>query len=918
MNASPTTRWRSNGRPRDTLTKLGVIAATVLSAACAVEGGELVGSSSAALCTPSTFSAAPGSPAPAGALVELNATGGCDAGETPEYLFLYRGAGAQTPIGGWGAPSASWDTTGLPSGRYSLVVQSRAVGTTTIATRKLYYLLGAVCPTATLSITPGANEFGLAATASCVGGATPEFRFLSQPQTGGPATEIRSWGSSPNATFSTLGLAPGTYALRVDVRGTGNFSGYDVSESKSVLIGEGCDELTLGTSPSSPQDLGTLVGINAVAECDGSAVPEYRFFLREPGAASSEELRGWGPGTFGWDTSGLASGRWLIDARARAVDNLSTIESRIVQPYLLGDVCQGVALSTTPPSPSMAGAPVTLNASATCRGAAVPEYLFRIKRPGEAFAELRGWGGPSVPWDTVGATPGQYTLSVYARGQGNLSDFESKRDIRFDLQPGPPTTTYVELTGNDANDCRTVATACRTLQAAFNKVVAGGTIVVGTGRHFPGSKLFVAKNVTIEGADDATTFIDGSAAINLIEINPGITATLRGLTLTRARPAIINRGELDLEEATLSENTGPQGGALFNGHIARLRTVVVVGNSVASNSGGGIYNEHTLEIEDSVIANNSTPFIGGGVFALGSFAAPELTRTTLRRTSVTENRAAAGGGVGNWDGTLVVEDSSIDDNHTSPEAGCTAPANGGGGAIWHQGELDVRRSTLNGNDTCGAGAAVISIIAGRFEDVLVSNNRGSEAIFAQGLDAELRLVRTTVTGTVSDLPFRGDGVWANDKVTRCSIENSTISGNLKYGLGVATGAICDVRYSTITQNARAAVVNDGEVRLTGTILEAPGLVCDLFAGGGGIYTSHGDNIASDASCDLVAAGDMPSTAPLLAPLADNGGFAPTHALLPGSPALNTALDTTCPSDDQRRISRPQGAACDIGSYEQVP
>lgn len=53
--------------------------------------------------------------------------------------------------------------------------------------------------------------------------------------------------------------------------------------------------------------------------------------------------------------------------------------------------------------------------------------------------------------------------------------------------------------------------------------------------------------------------------------------------------------------------------------------------------------------------------------------------------------------------------------------------------------------------------------------------------------------------------------------------------------------------------------------------------------------------------------------PRLAPLADYGGPAPTMALLPDSPARNTAITAVTPTD-QRGFSRPVGPP-DIGAYE---
>jgi hypothetical protein len=50
--------------------------------------------------------------------------------------------------------------------------------------------------------------------------------------------------------------------------------------------------------------------------------------------------------------------------------------------------------------------------------------------------------------------------------------------------------------------------------------------------------------------------------------------------------------------------------------------------------------------------------------------------------------------------------------------------------------------------------------------------------------------------------------------------------------------------------------------------------------------------------------------------ADNGGPTRTHALLAGSPAIETALSGCATiATDQRYVARPQGSHCDIGAFE---
>ena len=88
--------------------------------------------------------------------------------------------------------------------------------------------------------------------------------------------------------------------------------------------------------------------------------------------------------------------------------------------------------------------------------------------------------------------------------------------------------------------------------------------------------------------------------------------------------------------------------------------------------------------------------------------------------------------------------------------------------------------------------------------------------------------------------------------------------------------------------------------------------------GANMDSSIGYNIESPGNtCGFDPDGttvDVPD--PMLGPLQDNGGPTETHALLPGSPALDQIPAVDCEvTEDQRGVARPQGPACDVGAFE---
>lgn len=76
------------------------------------------------------------------------------------------------------------------------------------------------------------------------------------------------------------------------------------------------------------------------------------------------------------------------------------------------------------------------------------------------------------------------------------------------------------------------------------------------------------------------------------------------------------------------------------------------------------------------------------------------------------------------------------------------------------------------------------------------------------------------------------------------------------------------------------------------------------------------NLIGDPGSALgIEAHDLVGVDARLGPLADHGGFAPSHLPLPDSPALDAADPVNAPSVDQRGFPRPYGSGFDLGAIE---
>jgi CSLREA domain-containing protein len=379
-----------------------------------------------------------------------------------------------------------------------------------------------------------------------------------------------------------------------------------------------------------------------------------------------------------------------------------------------------------------------------------------------------------------------------------------------------------------------------------------------------GGTLVIEKTLSIKGPRPTIEIrrLRTDPAFRIFRIGSGATVTLANLTIRNGRDdpggGILNVGTLRLTHCTVA---GSSGVAIFN----QNHTLTVTNSTVKDNGGLGIFSqEGTLTLTHSRIARNSR----GGLIIVGATA-------TLSHVRITLNSASGGGG------GMQASNSRVTVTHSTIARNSATLL--GGGIENQGGTVTIRNSTVVGNSAVFAGGGA-HLQGGTFT-----------------------LINSTVSGNSAAF---GGGI--SNGGASLTLKNSTIAHNsaTQAGGGIGQGVQGSEDFLLALTNSLVAENNAP----TGP---------DVFKGDGSVrarFSLIGDGSASGiTNADGNQVGNVPPNSspidPRLGPLADNGGPTLTHALLLGSPAIDAASTPDCPATDQRGVLRPQGAACDIGSYE---
>lgn len=253
---------------------------------------------------------------------------------------------------------------------------------------------------------------------------------------------------------------------------------------------------------------------------------------------------------------------------------------------------------------------------------------------------------------------------------------------------------------------------------------------------------------------------------------------------------------------------------------------------------------------------------GGAVISAGTLTAEDLV---FAANTTTGASSPSRGGAISSTGTLIVVDSTFDGNVAYVNLPVTASE---GGAIAATGPVTITGSTFVDNGAYGAGsvyAEATAAITNSTFSASIGTVDGGAIIAAAGT-----LTNVTVAGTLTSgaaVKFEGDAV----------LVNTVIAGTAALGMS----SVAD---------------------------------CGLAAGASLVTDDH--NFIADGSCATGSLSRL-SGDPLLGALAANGG--PTRTMLPGlgSPLIDAGANETCPTTDQRGVTRPASVAnpCDIGAVD---
>jgi hypothetical protein len=434
----------------------------------------------------------------------------------------------------------------------------------------------------------------------------------------------------------------------------------------------------------------------------------------------------------------------------------------------------------------------------------------------------------------------------------------------------------------------------------------GGAIYVAS--TFGAAQTLALDGTTVGGTGNANTATDGGGiaweSLGTLQLQG---ATVSFNTATGDGGGIfVSSGAVNITGGAISSNiadngdandaddagNGGDGGGLFvaGGNVA-ITSGTVQANSADNGGGIAFAGAGTLSIDSGTVTDNSAALNGGGI-DISAGVGHSIASSTIADNTAT---AGNGGGInvaGAFAGTLTISASTIGDPSTALDPVSNRAVNGGGLAVGAAtGTVNLLNTTISGN---------------------AATNHGGGIHHTAGA-VTLAHVTMTLNNADSDDSGAGDGggvfTSAGASITAINTifaQNSDLSGvdqfNNIAGALTSLGNNLVGRTTGFTPLAADIVLDDGD-----DDVNDDGIVSDLD-------DRNGDGRIDDIDREFEVDNNGARADDLfafLAPLANYGGPTLTHALLPGSPALDAAAGAQ--AVDQR--GTPRAATRDIGAFE---
>ncbi len=363
----------------------------------------------------------------------------------------------------------------------------------------------------------------------------------------------------------------------------------------------------------------------------------------------------------------------------------------------------------------------------------------------------------------------------------------------------------------------------------------------------------------------------------------------------------------------------------LNDGVITLREAIVVANEVfgadtitfaPSLSGPIVLTQGQLSITDSlnITGNGATNTIIDAddksrvISITGTSVDVTIDGVTITRGLAQPQQSNGDGGGILFDstGSLTVANSTVFENISSGN---------GGGLSTKQGRLVLSNSTVSGNRASFAGGGLFNASNAQVRYSTLQDN--TALLFGGGVNnsntGTLLVASSTLSGNSANAnpSSTGGGIQNEGSVT---ITNSTLTGNTTASQGgelFNTGPASAIILSSIFAQPSET---GSSIAGTGTVIGSSNLINTPSSTGGLLHGVNGNIIGQAGPGGTRVFLPVGS---VLAPLAENGGPTKTHALVPGSPAIDAGEDTGSVTNDQRGSKFPRlfGPRIDIGAFE---